>query len=138
MVRGVALLLMAAVGMTAWAEMPAAERYPYGGERFTNYVAESCRATHASNPAAFYAWMDHAMARLPAGKTSGRWPVALQRQRSDLEATSSPVQRARKEMALAARLHHAIKTSIPNFSLERGFEFTNVMRRGERQCFLQS
>lgn len=35
-------------------------------------------------------------------------------------------------------VHKLIKTMIPRFSLERGYEFAYVIKYGERQCFLQS
>jgi hypothetical protein len=41
-------------------------------------------------------------------------------------------------MALGAWLHRMVKSTIPRFSLDRGFEFCSVVRYGERQCFLQA
>jgi hypothetical protein len=35
-------------------------------------------------------------------------------------------------------VHRVVKGTIPRFSLDRGFEFCNVVRYGERQCFLQA
>ncbi len=39
---------------------------------------------------------------------------------------------------ICANLHQAVKKSLPTFTLDRGFEFSNAAIRGERQCLLQS
>jgi hypothetical protein len=62
----------------------------------------------------------------------------LDGERLRLAALPDPAERARAERDLAAFLHGAVKRAIPRFSLDRGFEFANVVRTGERQCFLQS
>ncbi|HEY3268025.1 MAG TPA: hypothetical protein VGM37_13955 [Armatimonadota bacterium] len=45
---------------------------------------------------------------------------------------------AAAERRQAIDLHHWEKRAIPRFSLDRGFEFSSVVDRGERQCLLQS
>jgi tetratricopeptide (TPR) repeat protein len=56
----------------------------------------------------------------------------------DIASAKRRSARTAVQVALASRLHQMVKAGIPRFSLDRGFEFANVVRYGERQCFLQS
>ena len=58
--------------------------------------------------------------------------------RAELARISDPQAKAAKEMEIGAWTHKLIKKSIPKFSLDRGYDFTNTVAHGERQCFLQS
>src|SRR5262249_37901085 len=55
-----------------------------------------------------------------------------------LSAIQDPSRRAAEITKTGAWVHKLIKSMIPRFSLDRGFEFKNVVHYGERQCFLQS
>ncbi|MBO1438775.1 tetratricopeptide repeat protein [Meiothermus sp. CFH 77666] len=103
-------------------------RYPYSSGAFTCFIEDSYLQAPAATPA-FRAWLE---ARYQEAYDH---PLrsALQAQRTRLRSAS--VEQAR--MA-ALWLHRAVKTLIPRFSLERGFEFYNAVRLGERQCLLQS
>jgi hypothetical protein len=85
--------------------------------------------------------MERAYRRSPVRLTGRQKPSltgALAHVRQDLGRIKEPDRRAEAEAALGARLYRLVKTMIPRFSLDRGFEFTNVVRYGERQCFLQA
>ena len=131
------LTLSAAAAVAAAPTVPtgARERYPYGSAPFSRFVADSYRYAGAGDPRAFFRWMDAALARRAPGDT---WSARLAARRRALQGIGDPVRRARAEKAWCASLHKTIKTTIPRFSLDRGFEFANAARRGERQCFLQS
>jgi hypothetical protein len=58
--------------------------------------------------------------------------------RTKLDRIALPSARAAAERQVCADLHKSIKSRIPRFSLDRGFEFRHTVGRGERQCFLQS
>ncbi|HEV8338934.1 MAG TPA: hypothetical protein VGR25_04665 [bacterium] len=116
--------------------------YPYGSHAFAKFVADSYRASHSSDVAAFNKWLDETY-----GHTSRAWLTgqedltlaqALAERRRALQAVGNAKQRTQLEIATGAWLHRAVKAMIPHFSLDRGFEFTNTVRLGERQCLLQS
>ena len=77
-----------------------------------------------------------------SARYSGKEAVLLDQllalEKRELNGIADTSARARKEQAFAAWSHKLTKTIIPRFSLDRGFEFANVVRYGERQCFLQS
>lgn len=132
-----ALAALAAMPASAAAPAPAAERYPYGGPAFTRLVADSFAAGGGGGtPQSFYAFMDRACRRDLGGASS--WQQALARKRQDLERVADPALKAKRQMQLALWLHRAVKSDLPHFSLERGFEFSCAVKRGERQCLLQS
>lgn len=117
------------------------ELYPYNSRRFAFMVKESFDTCRAGNGDVFFNWMEEAYRsssmRLP-GKESLAFPDLLKAEKQELQAISVPSQKAQAEIALSAWLHKFVKKVIPRFSLERGFEFCNVVKCGERQCFLQS
>ena len=128
------------VGYAGIPNMPEQERYPYKGHNFTAFVTESMRLDNAGEAAEFYRWMDKAYldSGLHLNASDESLDHALQLKKQELDRTTIPGHRAAKEVALCAKVHKLIKTVIPKFSLDRGFEFRNVVRLGERQCFLQS
>lgn len=137
---GVAGTLGTAATRAAAATLPFDTRYPYHSAAFTRFVADSYRAAGTGKPDAFYRWMDHARQRgaAPFSATNGDWSGVLAAERRALARLADPAARAQREIALCVRLHRTIKMIIPRFSLDRGFEFTNTVKFGERQCFLQS
>jgi len=115
------------------------EYFPYQSGAFTRFVGDSYKEADGGQVSDFYAWMDGACGRARLCSPAGTRVLAMvDSRRRTLDTISAPRQRTQAEMALASTLHHWIKTSLPTFSLEEGFEFSNVARRGERQCLLQS
>ena len=109
----------------------ASPAYPYAETgTFQSFVAESFRVAGARNPAtaahSFFAYMGSAI------------PASMDAAKPRLSRIANVKERASAERALCVNLHKAIKKQSPRFSLDRGFEFANTVKRGERQCFLQS
>lgn len=129
------LAVLAVSLVSAGPALAASDHYPYRGKAFTAMVTESCGQAGAGE---FYRWMEaayreHRQEKQPA--TMAAWMQALRR------SLTSARGRARKTTVAhdaCSRLHRLVKTMIPKFSLDRGFEFRNVVRYGERQCLLQS
>jgi tetratricopeptide (TPR) repeat protein len=118
-----------------------ADRYAYGSAQFTNFVSESFKLNKAGSPKRFYDWMEQAYqeSNSPYPGTEGlKFSQALKVRRTALAASKDPKAKAEEEIEFAAWTHKLIKLTIPRFSLDRGFEFSNVVTLGERQCFLQS
>ena len=117
----------------------AGPRYPYHSRAFTQFVADSYRGKRGS-PDEFYRWMErtyHASRVRYPGKDRLGLEELLAWKRQDLGRVTDPAKRAKEEIRFASWLHKMVKATIPHFSLDRGFEFFNVVRYGERQCFLQ-
>lgn len=104
-------------------------------------VQESYRTTGARGLTDFDTWLARAFASRPDlrfdAASPGTLDAALAARRRALDGLSGERLSA-AERATAAWLHRATKAMIPKFSLERGFEFANVVKLGERQCLLQS
>jgi hypothetical protein len=105
------LVALSAVGV------PKDRSFPYYGATFTSFVADSM-----AKPDVFYKDMDRRLVGIDS-KTWSQW-----------------IAKAKKMDALSAgaEAHRLLKKSITKFSLDRGFEFCNVVATGERQCLLQS
>lgn len=130
------------------------EKYPYGGRWFTSYVRDSYRGVgeEAGNADKFYSWWQSVVQTntglfpgdLPPTTDSADPPVPmdlptrLTLERKRITALPDAPRRASEQVRVAQMLHKAVKTVIPKFSLERGYEFRHVVGRGERQCLLQS
>lgn len=115
--------------------------YPYHSQRFTALVQESYNHNRAGDASEFYAWMNsayaHSTRRHPA-KPGMSLEALLESQKRDLASVRTATAKAARERALAAWVHGMVKSTIPRFSLDRGFEFSNTQLHSERQCFLQS
>ena len=96
--------------------------YPYGGSTFQGFVDDSFLCCKTPDPGKFYREMDDEFLKLTGGKVEA-WIKA--------KKGSDPIKTGEE-------LHRLVKKSIRKFSLDRGFEFANVVTTGERQCFLQS
>ena len=116
------------------------ESYPYQSQSFSGFIEDSINETKPARAKNFYAWFDQAYLEHPKVQLKGAatLEVALEMRCKELIATTDPSKHAALEFETGAWLHRLIKTTIPRFSLERGFEFTNTVRLGERQCLLQS
>ena len=113
---------------------PAGERYPYGGAAFTRLVADSDRVAGDGAPQEFYRWMD----LVPLAQKSHGLLALMAAEKLKITRETTPARKAAEERVFSAHLHRMVKTVMPNFSLDEGFEFTNAVRKGERQCLLQS
>lgn len=103
-----------------------AAAFPFHGATFDAFVRESYRVVGRKDPNEFYRTMDDRAqsASLPSW---AQW-AAVNR------ANGRPDQ-AREA---GAQVWKRIKKTITKFSLDRGFEFANVVATNERQCYLQS
>jgi hypothetical protein len=117
------------------------ESYYYAGPRFDKLVAESYHYLGSEDWRSFYRQMNNAYNRyrnnVPQWQSTTLIGM-LDSERRRLAAIADGYKRAKAEKTLAANLHMFVKAAIPNFSLDRGFEFYYAQMRGERQCFLQS
>ena len=105
--------------------------FPYANKAFDKMVVESFKTIGAGSKKDFYAFMEQGLER-----TAGlSWRDWIDKQTARLEGSSD---RAATEQEIADELHGLIKTIIPKFSLDRGFEFNYTVTKGERQCYLQS
>lgn len=118
--------------------------YSYGSPHFTLLIADSYRQIHAPDTGTFYRWMNKNFqkialtdAHLSTISMPG-WPALLAQKKAEIDRTHNPAQKAQLEMQDAAWLHKTIKAALPHFSLTEGFEFSNAVRKGERQCVLQA
>ncbi|MGC8832802.1 MAG: tetratricopeptide repeat protein [Armatimonadota bacterium] len=119
----------------------AIDRFPLGSARFDQLVEESCKYCGYGKVQQFYEWLWKAFAAHPVlfgGPHSSSLVEAVQKEAENLRSAVNAHQHAKIEMDLCRRLHRLVKTVIPKFSLDRGFEFANVVKYGERQCLLQA
>ncbi|MES2465615.1 MAG: hypothetical protein V4671_34045 [Armatimonadota bacterium] len=122
-------------------------RYAFREAAFTDFVRDSYRQMSQGKPDAseFYRWLDSAYAKtrttigpvpdIPRSRPLG---AALDAERTYLSGIHGSAARTRQERKTAAWAHRTVKKVIPRFSLERGFEFYNMVHGGERQCYSQS
>ena len=124
-----------------------APKFAFHDKTFTGFVADSYRYTSAgkANPTEFYKWLDTAYTK--TRKTVGPMPgvskglalvPALDAERTRLAAITDPAAKTKQERLVAAWAHKTVKKAVLHFSLERGFEFYNMVHGGERQCYSQS
>ncbi len=115
--------------------------YAYRSSAFTRLIDDSGKYVATDNASKFYAWFEGAYASNatthPVGAAKLGLVRALDQRRAQIAALSGEA-RIKLEIETGAWLHRTIKTLIPTFSLDRGFEFSYTVSRGERQCLLQS
>ena len=135
-----ALALIFAVAVTGLARAADAN-YAYRTPAFTRLIDESGKFTNSSEADGFYSWFERQYAAnlsvQPADLRGLPLMRALEKRRAQI-AASRGQKRTQLEISTGAWLHRTIKKVIPTFSLDRGFEFTYTVSRGERQCLLQS
>jgi len=108
---------------------------------FKRLVRDSYEWGNAGDPNGFFSWLDTRFREVKAkcnGLQDGSLDLLLRNERHKLGRIQSVGLRASEEQNFAGLLHKLVKVMIPRFSLNRGFEFYNVVRYGERQCLLQS
>lgn len=104
--------------------------YRYDGKIFGSFVADSYGSPEGAG--AFRKWLDGRF-RAVSPEVSSRGGI-----NAWLESRRAAIRASGDEVALCRDVHATVKKAIPRFSLDRGFEFRNTVRCGERQCFLQS
>jgi hypothetical protein len=120
---------------------PSAASYPYGSAAFDGLVSDSYAVAGEGAADEFHQWLRNAYGSSgrPVPGTPGKdLAHDLSLERTELQGLADPVQRSGRETELARWAHAFIKKAIPRFSLDRGYEFRNVVKYGERQCLLQS
>lgn len=129
---------------------PAPEgKYPYGSTVFDRFIQDSFDEYNQENIKDFYHWMDAGYIKWrDSSVEKGAFPFKgaesltlnelLPWGSETLKETGTASSMEENEMSLCSGVHLMIKGVIPKFSLKRGFEFINVVKYGERQCFLQS
>ncbi len=123
--------------------LPAADdtAYPYHGPVFTGFVEDSYKVGGSGQAADFYRWIEQAYQTAnvrPPNTEKLSLEQTLEEERLDLAGRPTHLMRTQAELELATWLHRAVKTMLPKFSLDRGYEFRHSVDRLERQCFLQS
>jgi hypothetical protein len=125
------------------------ESYPYGSEQLDAFIRNSYAETGRPYYKEFYAWMnesyknwrDYALQEqtfpFPGAEKLGFMEMCEWARRG-IESRGEGASREKEEIKLASGVHTIIKGIITRFSLQRGYEFANVVQYGERQCFLQS
>ena len=135
-------LLFSLLLLTAGAQAQNAhERYPYGGSQFTTLVADSYHRAGGTTQQ-FYTWWDTKYRTggrsLLGWSKAGNLQAGLTAEKAKLAALHDPAQKTARILADCTALHHWVKTALPRFSLTEGYEFSNAVTKGERQCLLQS
>ena len=128
--------------LSLWGALAApSASYPYPSKAFSTFVSDSYAESPAQGVRPFDAWLADAYTRTPAAQLPGAGALsldqALDRRAAELAGVHGAA-RSQLERDTASWLHAAVKAMIPRFSLDRGFEFTYTVARGERQCLLQS
>lgn len=132
-----ALVAVAAVGARENLRRPATASAPlaYDSREFAALVAESYQHAGAAGLAPFTEWFERAYAAAEGGRSLRG---ALQQTRARIAAARTAEERVERELEAARWLHGVVKATLPRFNVDRGHEFANAVRYGERQCFLQS
>jgi len=117
----------------------------YKSEIFDAFVDDSYENEESGNKKEFYDFMDKSYMEwknTPGNKipfeTTENFDGIFDEIKNNLHIIKNKNEKAAKEKEIGAWLHKFIKAIIPKFSLERGYDFKNVVKYGERQCFLQS
>jgi hypothetical protein len=111
--------------------------YPYGSKAFSQFVADSY--AYSPDTASFDAWLASANRAHPFPDQGNRdLTTYLKFKANEFKKISNPSERAKAETEFGGDVWKLIKKTITKFSLDRGYEFTSVVRTGERQCLLQS
>ncbi|MDX2065403.1 MAG: hypothetical protein SFX74_06640 [Fimbriimonadaceae bacterium] len=107
--------------------------FPYRSPVLRELITESCTITQTPDPARFERDFTPKLAE-GLGMPYDAWVANAKLQLKGLRGPAL----ATRRRALGGEAWRAIKQSIRKFSLDRGFEFANVINTGERQCLLQS
>jgi tetratricopeptide (TPR) repeat protein len=133
-----ALLSLCLLGFIGLKTAASSDLYPYKSEKFGILLDDSYNVTNQVERKEFYDWMNKAYFKsgcLFPGKEKLSFDALLDDLKRDLSKLPEPLD---YELKILVWLHKLIKTIIPKFSLARGFEFSNIVKLGERQCLSQS
>ena len=135
----VGAVLLAAVGAGLASRLQPEPRYPFGSVAFDALIRDSEAETASAKRSGFEAWLSAAYARNPKAQLENfkSLPAALEARTAAYRKLGSVAAKVAFERETGAWLHRMVKAAIPKFSLDRGFEFTNTVALGERQCLLQ-
>jgi hypothetical protein len=118
------------------------DAYAYRGPVFGEFVETSYKEAPKADRPEFYAWMqeayDSSHVRFRTLETQNRLDGLLAAVRTRYDGLTDPEQKTLLEKQTGAFFHRVIKKTIRHFSLDRGFEFRNIVDRHERQCFAQA
>jgi hypothetical protein len=121
--------------------------FAFRDKTFTSFVSDSYRQMPDAKAGSseFYRWLDTAYTKtrrtagpVPGVSASLSLPSALDAERTRLDEINGVSAQTKQEKQFAAWAHKTVKQAIPHFSLERGFEFYNMVHGGQRQCYSQS
>ncbi len=137
---GLLLAGVTAFGVGLAARLQPEPRYPFGSNAFDALIRDSEAESASAKPSGFEAWLDSAYAHTSKAQLPGfkSLPLALEARGAAYRKLGSVAAKVAFERETATWLHRMVKAAIPKFSLDRGFEFTNTVALGERQCLLQS
>ena len=137
---GLLLANVTALGAGLASRLQPEPRYPFGSSAFDALIRDSEAETASAKRSGFETWLGAAYARSPKAQLEGfkSLPAALEARQAAYRKLGSVAAKVAFERGTGAWLHRMVKASIPKFSLDRGFEFTNTVALGERQCLLQS
>lgn len=124
---------MSLVPLIALAAQARTTGFPYGSATFTAFVEDSYRLA-GKDPATFYRQADSKLKAV----TNLTWNEFLEPHRKAIDNAKNTSERVNAERHLGRSLHRVVKKLLPNYSLEQGFEFANMIQNGQRQCLLQS
>jgi hypothetical protein len=132
-------LLVAALGAALAMRLQPQPHYPFGSAGFDTLIRDSEAETASAKRVGFEAWLEAAYARNSKAHLGNfkTLPAALEARASEYAKLKGTAARVRLERDTGAWLHRMVKATIPKFSLDRGYEFTNTVALGERQCLLQ-
>lgn len=134
------LSLVALLGVTQAAAptpSPSDAAYAYSSPAFKALTQDSYAVRDLTSPD-FSSWLEskYAAANLPLA--GGKTLLAGLAARKAAIAAASGETRDQLAQDTAEWVHSFIKKILPNFSLERGYEFAYAVKAGQRQCLLQS
>jgi len=122
---------------------------PYMSKTFDTFVEDSYKDGGKKDRSEFYKWMDSSYINWrDKSIKEGIFPFngvenltfneLIDWLNKSILSLSDTEEKVNKEREILRWTHRYIKSVIPVFSLRRGYEFRNVVKYGERQCFLQS
>ena len=137
---GLLLATVGALGAGLASRLQPEPRYPFGSSAFDALIRDSENETASAKRSGFETWLANAYSRSPKAQLKGfnSLPAALEARAAAYRKLSSVAMKVAFERETGQWLHRMVKATIPKFSLDRGFEFTNTVALGERQCLSQS
>jgi len=114
--------------ITAWSA-PSDPNIAYHGDTFNSFLRESFQIAGRRDDAVFYQTMNE-RAKTGIGTTWDEWIASAKKRSKAADAATA--------REIGGSVWKLMKHTVTKFSLDRGFEFSNLVKLNERQCFLQS